>query len=60
MPTNQVPSASLIAAGTGWAVVRHGRARPHNGIGLDSGGGSTALILAETTACCAAVAVALA
>ena len=59
MPSHRVLLAALVAAASGWAVVRTGRAMMNQGIGLDDGGGWAALLIAEVCASFAAVAVAL-
>jgi hypothetical protein len=60
VPTQRALIAALIAALSGYAVVRHGRKMMHEGIGLEDGGGWTAILIAEVLCCFSAVAAALA
>ncbi len=48
MPSHIALIAALVAAASGYAVVRTGRTLIHNGETLANGGGWVALILAET------------
>jgi hypothetical protein len=59
VPTNLALIAALVAATSGWGVVHHGKALMHNGVGLQDGGGWTALILTETMISLSAACVAL-
>ena len=60
MPAQRALIAALVAAISGYAVVRHGRKMIHEGVGLEDGGGWTAILLLEVLCCFSAVAAALA
>jgi hypothetical protein len=60
MPAQRALIAALIAALSGYAVVHHGRKMMHEGIGLEDGGGWTAILITEVLCCFSAVAAALA
>jgi hypothetical protein len=59
MPSHRALIAALIAAVSGYAVVRTARAMVDGGIGVEDGGGWAALLIAEVCCSFAAVAVAL-
>jgi len=59
MPATKSLLAALVAAISGFAVVRTGKAMMHDGIGIQDGGGWAALLIAEVCVSCAAVGVAL-
>ena len=60
MPSGQSLIAVLVAAISGYAVVRTGRTMMGNGIELQDGGGWAALLIIEVCVSLAAVCVALA
>lgn len=51
--------AMTFSAGAGWLTLHHCRILLHQGVGVEDGGGWTALILVEFVACMVAVSVAL-
>jgi hypothetical protein len=51
--------ALLVAAASGWAVIRVARLMSFHGVGFEDGGGYTALLLVALTVNLAAVSVAL-
>jgi len=59
MPATRSLIAALVAAISGYAVVRTGGSMMRNGIELQDGGGWAALIIAEACVSFAAVGVAL-
>ena len=59
MPTTRSLIAALVAAISGFAVVRTGRATMRDGVDLQDGGGWAALLIAEVCVSFAAVGVAL-
>ena len=59
MPSSRALVAALVAALSGYAVVRTGRAMMRSGVQLEDGGGWAALLIAEICVSFAAVAVAL-
>jgi hypothetical protein len=48
MPDQVALIAALVAALSGWGVIHHAKTLMHNSIGLQDGGGWTALILVES------------
>jgi hypothetical protein len=52
-------AAAITAIVSGWAVIRLARAMSFHGVGLEDGGGYTALLIAALTINLAAVTVAL-
>ncbi len=59
MPATQSLLAALVAALSGFAVVRTGKAMMRDGVGIQDGGGWAALLIAEVFVNVTAVAVAL-
>ena len=59
MPSQRALIAALVAAVSGFAVIRTGRTMMDQGVGLDVGGGWAALLIAEVCCSFAAVAVAM-
>ena len=59
MPATKSLLAALIAAISGYAVVRTGKAMMHAGVEIQDGGGWAALLIAEVCVSFTAVAVAL-
>ena len=59
MPTQRALIAALIAALSGYAVVRTARTMVDGGVTVEDGGGWAALLIAEVCCSFAAVAVAL-
>ncbi len=59
MSSHRALIAALVAAVSGFALVRTGRTMMHQGIGIEEGGGWAALLIAEVCCSFAAVAVAL-
>jgi len=59
MPTTKSLVAALVAALSGFAVVRTGKAMMREGIEIQDGGGWAALLIAEVCITFTAVAVAL-
>ena len=51
--------STLVAAGCGYAMLRHARQMMFEGVTLSDGGGYAALVMVEFTAALAAIAVAL-
>lgn len=59
MPSHRALIAALVAAVSGYAVLRTGRAMVDGGLAIEDGGGWVALMIAEVSCSLAAVAVAL-
>jgi len=59
MPATKSLVAALVAALSGFAVVRTGKAMMRDGVGIQDGGGWAALLIAEVCVSFTAVAVAL-
>jgi hypothetical protein len=60
MPSQRALFAALVAAASGYAVVRTGRTMMNQGVDVAEGGGWAAILIAEVCCCFAAVAVAIA
>jgi hypothetical protein len=59
MLSRRVLISALIAAGCGFAMLRHSKQMLFEGTSFSEGGGLTALVMAEFTAALAAISVAL-
>jgi hypothetical protein len=59
MASQRALFAALVAACSGYSVVRHGKRMMHEGVTVEEGGGWTAVLISEALVCFAAVGVAL-